>query len=95
MFEYNMNHLVPKITDFRMPDVPKMPGGGLFGLFGNEQKKKAPAKKPGKKPPVGKKEEVQALPEKEIVCPYCKEKNKFPKGMNARFCGKCGKAYFR
>jgi len=86
--EFNMSHLVPSPKDF---DLPK---GGLFGLFGKDEKrtiKKPAAKKPAK----GKKEEVQALPEKEIICPYCKTKNKFPKGAASRYCGKCGKAYFR
>lgn len=87
--QFNMSHLVPKMPGNLFADV-KIPT-----LFGNEEKKKATAKKKPK-PETGKKEgEVQALPEKEIICPYCKAKNKFPKGMTTRFCGNCGKAYFR
>lgn len=67
---------------------------------GKDRKKKTTGKKPAvvkKKPETGKKykHEDKALPESDLICPYCKERNRFPKGMTARFCGKCGKAYFR
>jgi hypothetical protein len=78
----------------------KKPFGYLDTIMdpGKDQKK-ATSKKPvtKKKPEAGKKykHEDKALPECDITCPYCKERNRFPKGITARFCGKCGKAYFR
>jgi uncharacterized CHY-type Zn-finger protein len=79
-------------------DLFKMPKGYTSLVIpGNEQKKKKPVKKP--KPEIGKKpvekKTIPALPEKKVVCPYCKTVNTFPEGKASRYCSECGKAYFR
>ena len=62
-------------------------------------KKSEPEKPAAKKPAVGKKPKddtkTKELPAKKVTCPYCKAVNLFPEGKASRFCGDCGKAYFR
>jgi uncharacterized CHY-type Zn-finger protein len=54
-------------------------------------------KKTTKKPVTGKKQKdtKKALPEKKIICPYCKTVNTFPEYKVTRYCSECGKVYFR
>ena len=63
----------------------------------NRPEKKVPVQKKKSKPETGKKAkpDAKALPEKNITCPYCKTVNRFPKGKASRYCGECGKVYFR
>ena len=72
----------------------------MFGTnpFKAIPKKSEPKKTPAKKPAVGKKPKTEAskkLPAKKVTCPYCKAVNLFPEGKASRYCGECGKAYFR
>ena len=74
--------------------------GDPFSVFGTGDRKKVPVKKKTKKPEVGGKlvrrsQVGKTLPEKKVICPYCKTVNTFPKGKASRFCSECGKAYFR
>jgi uncharacterized CHY-type Zn-finger protein len=62
-----------------------------------EDQKPVSKKKTVKKPATGKKEtwSGKALPEKKIVCPYCKTINTFPEYKITRYCSECGRVYFR